>query len=460
MKTKLVLWGNDKDDKKILVALELLSADNQVVLRVIPEELATDELYSNLMEKWRNNEEVAFPENTSTTTQPLTLTDTLLPEDIKVEKTDIINKAQAEWHFVVLSEKLYASYLSEIDGMKEKIATLSGFNKGAWEELKGLQSKIQTQYRDRNIQREHIGALRNKVNELFDSMKLLRAAQDAEYRDLSNANFDKLTSQLGTIENQISEGARFNVVFDALKSLQRDLKGAKLVREQRNELWERVDAAFKIVKERKFGPQKTDAGSNSALTRVNNRYNGLISAIDRMLTSINRDKEELKDQLDKIKHSRFDGMLEQQISQAKVNMIENRITSKESKLKEMNATRTELESKMANIKEKEEKRAKKEAERKAAEEAKKLAEAAKAEEAKKIAEAKAAEEAEKVEEKVEEVVTETPDEPVAEVVEEKSAESETSESVTEEVPAEETPEEVEKPAETETPAEPEEKSED
>ncbi|MFK7946580.1 MAG: hypothetical protein AB8G11_03235 [Saprospiraceae bacterium] len=373
MKTKLVLWGNDKDDNKILVALELLSTDNQVVLRVVPEGSATEELYSELMEKWRDNQEVTFPENTSTTTQALTLTDTLLPEDIKVEKADIINKAQAEWHFVVLSEKLYASYLSEIDGMKEKISSLTGFNKGAWEELKGLQSKIQSQYRDRNIQREHIGGLRNKVNELFDSMKLLRAAQDAEYRDLSNTNFDKLTSQLGTIENQISEGTRFNLVFDSLKKLQRDLKSAKLIREQRNELWERVDAAFKVVKERKFGPQTPDTGTNSALTRVNNRYSGLISAIDRMLTSINRDKEELKEQLDKIKHSRFDGVLEQQISQAKVNMIENRITSKEGKLKEMNATRTELESKIANIKEKEERRAKKEAERKAKEEAAKAA---------------------------------------------------------------------------------------
>lgn len=439
MKTKLVLWGNDKEDKKILIALELLSADNQVVLRVIPEESATDELYGNLMEKWRDNQEVAFPENTSTTTQPLTLTDTLLPEDIKVEKTDIINKAQAEWHFVVLSEKLYASYLSEIDGMKEKVSTLSGFDKGAWEELKGLQGKIQSQYRDRNIQREHIGDLRNKVNELFDSMKLLRAAQDAEYRDLSNANFDKLTSKLGTIENQISEGVRFNIVFDALKSLQRDLKSAKLVREQRNELWERVDAAFKIVKERKFGPQTPDAGSNTALTRVNNRYDGLLNAIDRMNTSINRDKQELKDQLDKIKHSRFDGVLEQQISQAKVNMIENRITSKESKLKEMNATRAELETKMANIKEKEEKRAKKEAERKAAEEAKKAEEAAKAAEKKAQAEAKAAEEAAKkvevtVEEKVEEQTTEVP----AETTTEAPATTENAESV--EKPTDETTE--------------------
>ena len=364
MKTKLVLWGSDKDDKKVLVTIELLSAENQITMRIIPEDDATDELYSSLMDKWRENEDIAFPESTLISTQTLSMADSLLPEEIKVEKPEIVTKAQAEWPFVVLSEKLYTSYLSDIEALKEKISKTSSFEKGIWEELKSLQGKIQNQFKDRNLQREHIGELRNKVNELFGMMKQLRSVQDAEYRELSNANFDKLTSTLGTIENQISDGEKFNVVFDALKALQRELKSSKLVREQRNELWERVDEAFKKVKEQKFGAQTTEAGLTTALTRVNNRYNGLLSAIDRMNTSILRDKEELKGQLEKIKHSRFDNMLEQQISQAKANMIENRITSKESKLKEMNTTREELESRIKNIKEKEEKRIKREAKQK------------------------------------------------------------------------------------------------
>lgn len=364
MKTKLVLWGSDKDDKKVLVTLELLSAENQITMRIIPEDDATDELYSSLMDKWRENEDIAFPESTLISTQTLSMADSLLPEEIKVEKPEIVTKAQAEWPFVVLSEKLYTSYLSNIEALKEKISKTSSFEKGIWEELKSLQGKIQNQFKDRNLQREHIGDLRNKVNELFGMMKQLRSVQDAEYRELSNANFDKLTSTLGTIENQISDGEKFNVVFDALKALQRELKSSKLVREQRNELWERVDEAFKKVKEQKFGAQTTEAGLTTALTRVNNRYNGLLSAIDRMNTSILRDKEELKGQLEKIKHSRFDNMLEQQISQAKANMIENRITSKESKLKEMNTTLEELESRIKNIKEKEEKRIKREAKQK------------------------------------------------------------------------------------------------
>lgn len=429
MKTKLVLWGNDKDDNRVLIALELLSSDNQVVLRVVPQDTATEELYTQLMDKWRENEETVFPEDTIITTQELTLAETLLPEDIKVEKTDIVNKAQAEWHFIVLSEKLYASYVSNIEMLKEKIVAVTSFNKGLWEELKAIQGKIQAQYNERNIQREHIGDLRNRVNELFDSLKLLRAAQDAEFREESNVNFEKLAAQLGTIENQISEGARFSVVFDSLKTLQRNLKSSKLVREQRNELWERVDNAFKVVKEKRFGVQQAETGNTTALQRVTRRYTGLLSAIERMESSIKKDRQELNEQLDKIKHSRFDGVLEQQISQAKMNMIENRITSKESKLNEMNATRAELEGKIANIKEKEEKRLAKEAQ-KAAQAAEKAAQAAllakemevtKAAEAAKVAEVEAVTEAvaevtEVVEEKVEAAV-ETATEKVEAVVE-------------------------------------------
>ena len=357
MKTKLVLWGNDKDDNRVLVALELLTADNKVALKVVPTEAANEDLHTALMDKWREGEDFVFPENTRTEEQELTLAENLLPEDIKVEKTDIITKAQAEWHFIVLSEKLHAAYVMEVEMLQEKIATAQSFEKSLWEELKNLQVKVQDQFKDRNLQRNHIGELRSRINEAFDQLKSMRLAKDAEIVEASNEVFDQLTAKLGAVENKIAEGAKFNLIFDELKNLQRDLKTAKLVREQRNELWDRVDAAFKIAKEKRFGPQEEVAkGNGNASQRLNKRLEGLMDAIGRMEKSIKRDKEELQEQLDKIKSSNFVGVLEQQISQAKVNMIENRLASKNEKLQEMNDTRAELEQKITNVKEKDAKR--------------------------------------------------------------------------------------------------------
>ena len=63
MKKKIVLWGSDENDKKVLLALELLAKENKVNLYSFPEEVATEEFYNKLMDDWREDKELVFPEN-------------------------------------------------------------------------------------------------------------------------------------------------------------------------------------------------------------------------------------------------------------------------------------------------------------------------------------------------------------------------------------------------------------
>ena len=58
MKKKIVLWGTDNEEKKILIALELLAQENKVNLITFPEEIATESLYNLMMDKWRKNEAI------------------------------------------------------------------------------------------------------------------------------------------------------------------------------------------------------------------------------------------------------------------------------------------------------------------------------------------------------------------------------------------------------------------
>ncbi|MFK7933520.1 MAG: helix-hairpin-helix domain-containing protein [Saprospiraceae bacterium] len=356
MKTKLVLWGSNEKDEKVLIALELLPQSNKVNLYTFPEAVATEEFGQKMLKEWRNNAEVVFPEGYTKEERELSVTSSLLPETLKVERTDVIQRAQTEWHFIVLSAKLNQVYQTELESLKEKVGSLNKYDSGVWEELKGFWNKVQEQVRDRNLFREHADSLRDNTNALFSELKGMRAKLDEEFQNMSKNNVETFMQRLEGIEQKVTDGLRLQGVFDELKGLQRKFREAKFTRDDRSTVWQRLDGAFKMVKEKRFGPQANN--DNSPSDRMTRRLNGLLSAIEKMERSIKRDHDDLAFQERKI--ARTDGQLEAQIRQAKIKMIQERINSKEEKLKEMRTTQADLEKRIASQKEKDAKRAERE----------------------------------------------------------------------------------------------------
>jgi hypothetical protein len=353
MKTRIVLWGENAQDEKILIAVELLEKENQVKVTTFPELVATEEFYTKMMNIWREGNDLPFPEGHTELVRELSITDGLLPDDIKTMRSDILNRAKTEWHFVVLSSKLYQSYNDELEEVKERIEKLTGFDGGIWEELKGFWNKVQKQSAEKNLFRKHSNELRNKTNGLFEQMKGLKKALDAEFERASKETVDKFYKKLDDIEARIEQGLGLHPIFNELKDLQRSFKDVDITRKDRNHLWKRTDKAFKKVKEKKYG-KTSGGGGNSALSRVSSRYDGLLNAINKMQQSINRDKKDQEFQQKRIENT--DGQLELQIRQAKMAMIIERLKSKEEKLQDMLKTKTELEQKMESEKKREEKR--------------------------------------------------------------------------------------------------------
>ena len=357
MKTKLVLWGTDAKDERVLIAMELRPELNQVGMWLFPEEIATDEFSQKLFDEWRESKEVPFPEGFSYREQELTMTEGLLPEDIKVERGDIVQRAQAEWHFIVLSSKLKESYHSELDELKERVERLEDFDESIWDSLKGFWDKVQNQVRERNLFRDHIENLREKTNHLFDRLKELRKKMDDEFSKRSKETMQKFMGALEEVEQKAKEGLRLQSAFDELKRIQRDYRDAQMTRDHRSKVWDRLDGAFKAIKEKRFGSDSSSS-EDSPLMRIKRRYDGLMEAIQKMERSIQRDRDDLDFQHKKIAST--DGQLEAQIRQAKITMIDERIRSKEEKLNEMAHTRTELEARMEQMRHREAKQAEKE----------------------------------------------------------------------------------------------------
>lgn len=372
MKNKIVLWGTNGSDERILVALELKIKLNKVSVYIFAEKVATDDFYSEMMEQWRDTKEPTnFTQEHQHLERELSITEGLLPDDIKVERTDIIQRAQTEWHFVILSSKLSEAYHNELQEIEEKIAGLKDFDKEVWDGLKTFWEKVQTQIRERTIFREHANTLRSRTDKGFEALKGMRSKMEEGFRKTSSENLNRFGSIIDDVEKRINENKHLSKVFEELKKVQKEIRNVDFTREHRNKLWNRVDKAFKEVKEKRFGKQEGGGGDSGPVQRLESRYNGLMNAIARMEKSIKHDENELAFQNRQIE--RTDGQLEAQIRQAKLKMIEQRVSSKQEKLDDMLKTKIQLEERIEREKEREATRQAKRAEEKARTVAKKKA---------------------------------------------------------------------------------------
>lgn len=357
MKSKIVVWGHNAADEKILVAIELLEKENTVKIHSFVEQVVSEEFYNSLRNDWKNGKDVEFVAEHKTIERTLSVTEDLLPEDIKVERTDLINRAKAEWHFIVLSSKLYELYSSELSDIKDKVEQVEEFSSSIWEEMKGFWNKVQEQVREKNLFREHANDLRQTTNSLFDQLKVKRKAMDAKFREESKKQYSSFMEQLNDLSERVESGKSLNPIFDELKRIQSNFSKIKFAQDDRSKIWSKLDGLFKVVKEKKYGNQGGGQASNNALERLGNRYQGLLKAIERMENSINRDKKDKNNQ--NYHADRAPGQLEAQLRQAKIMMIDERIQSKETKLKDMYATKAELEKRMEKEKVRQQKQAEK-----------------------------------------------------------------------------------------------------
>ncbi len=342
MRRKIVLWGSDEKDEKLLVALELLEKENVVNIYTFPENVATEDFYKAMSEKWRDDEDVEFPASFTKIERKLSVSDSILPDEIRVERPDLIIRAQAEWQFVVLSSKLYEMYKGELEEIKDKVDALSEYKNEMWNELKEFWEKVQAQLNDKNLFREHGAALKERTNLLFDKLKSLRKELDNLFETQSKQSAATFNSEIKEIEEKLEKGLGINPLFEDLKNLQTKIRNFKFTKEDREQLWANIDGAFKKLKEQRGG-QATSSATNN-LARLEARMTGLLGAIQKMERSINFDKRDLDEQLKKEADS--GGQLEVQLRQAKIRMIEERLKSKEEKFEDMHATRKDIENRI------------------------------------------------------------------------------------------------------------------
>jgi hypothetical protein len=381
MKSKLVIWGKNPHGKRVLLAISLNEQENKVETLVFHESVVTEELENEVLKKWKEDDSAKLDIEHQVVASELSMLDNILPEGYTTDKEDVIKRAQTEWHFIVLSTRLYNVYKSEVDELRDKIDELESYQQQSWDELKTFWDKIQIQIYEKNLLRSHSQELKELTNTLFESLKEKRKNLDKFLQDKSKTLVDDFQKRLEDIEAKMEKGLSLQPLFEDLRKLQAEINSADLQRDHRRKIWNRIDAGFKKIKEMRFG-EASDAERNQ-VSRLENRINGLDGVIKRMQQSVKLDQREIE-KLAKPSEGPF-GILEEQLKEAKRKMITERLQSKQGKLDDMLKTYNELKERIQKLRDKDESKrlideAKKAAEQKIAEEIKQNAEQRKEEE--------------------------------------------------------------------------------
>ena len=99
MEERFVTWGTFKEKQKVLIALELKKENYKVNIFTFDEAIANKKFVDELMGTWTKGADLTFPEGTIKIERPLS-EDSLLPDDLRVEKTGKIRNLQNTLHFI------------------------------------------------------------------------------------------------------------------------------------------------------------------------------------------------------------------------------------------------------------------------------------------------------------------------------------------------------------------------
>jgi chromosome segregation ATPase len=335
MKDKIALWGTDEHDNDILIALRLRVDDNCVDVWTFPKSQLDIPAADAMVQDWEKIDPDNLPQPHTHIQQDMGQP-SLLPEHIRTKNTDVISRAEKEWFVRVLSTKLKAKLNAEIEQLQAQTEALTDYDKEVWDLAQSYWQKINLHFQSRDLNRDDASSLRDRINACFAKLKSLRKEDNAKFDQEAKANaimlqveLDRLTTQINNKRNNLSD------VFEDLKKLQIRSQQVRISKELRNEIREKIDAAFEALR----NERKKERSS-----RHNARINGLKDVISKMEKSLAIDENELKFQQSRM--GQIGGQLEMQLREAKIQMVKSRVDAKVEKLNDMKATLQQVEAEM------------------------------------------------------------------------------------------------------------------
>lgn len=75
MRNRIVVWGRNAQEERVLIGIELIANQNIVKVQTWEEKKVSDEVYKTFMDKWRKGEDPELPDPHKAYARELSVTD-------------------------------------------------------------------------------------------------------------------------------------------------------------------------------------------------------------------------------------------------------------------------------------------------------------------------------------------------------------------------------------------------
>lgn len=238
------------------------------------------------------------------------------------------------------------SQFSDLHHSAKELLTNSGITedfRSAREELKRLQATL----KDSILFREQKDTIYNCLQEVFLTLNRRQDIERSQFEQDAAKNYTELGKMVAEGLHQAQESSEYKETREFLKKIQAEFKGRKMIKEQREELYSRLQSAFDILSKRidTFFREK----KKNWAVRMQFKLNELQTTIGEYEKRIERDSEtlqELETQLDIISDSGREVDARERIT-AKILSVENSIRHTHEMIREAEEEAESIRQKLA-----------------------------------------------------------------------------------------------------------------
>jgi hypothetical protein len=207
---------------------------------------------------------------------------------LKIRQEETADKYDA------LSEENYTLLLPRL----KEIATLSE-NAAEFHPVREKIKELQAEMKDLTLKREHRDQCYKMLQDAFETLSLRQDTENDSFEKEARRNYERLKTLVSQGLVQAEETHQYKETREFLKMIQSEFKGIKLIREQREELYSRLQTAFDILGKRldDFFRQKKKNWAVKMEYRLS-EYNAEIFDLEAVLEKEQEALSEMEDQLE------------------------------------------------------------------------------------------------------------------------------------------------------------------